>query len=111
MKTKRIRIGAIDYQIKMVKDLRDGDQKLNGWIRHNESRLEFDDSLASQAEYITLWHEILHGLLTQGGIPKQKERIVEVLAHGIVSVLRDNPWLTNCRWESANEEANDERQV
>lgn len=97
MKQKRIRIGAIDFQIKVAKDLRDGDLKLNGWIRYDDSKVLLEKELGPQAEYITLWHEILHGLLTQGGIAEQEEKIVEVLAHGIVSVLRDNPWLVNCR--------------
>ena len=111
MKQKKIRIGAIDYTIEMVTDLRDGDRGLNGWIRYNDSKVMLDDEMEPQAEYITLWQEILHGLLTQAGMAKQDERIVEVLSHGIVMVIRDNPWLVNHRTAEAvttSEEANDE---
>jgi len=105
MKRKTIRIGAMDYTIEMVKDLRDGNHELNGWIRYNDSKVMLDDEMEPQAEYITLWHEILHGLLTQAGMARQDEKIVEVLSHGIVMVMRDNPWLVNCKWKPASGES------
>jgi len=48
----------MDYTIEMVKDLRDGNHELNGWIRYNDSK-----------------------------------------------VMRDNPWLVNCKWKPASGES------
>ena len=88
-----VRIGAVDYRIEAVKKLKREGCRLWGDIKYNCSRIRIVDKLGPQARRITLWHEIIHGILTQGGESKQDERQIDILAHGIVEVLRDNEWL------------------
>lgn len=87
-----IRIGGIDFTVKEVADLKDGNQGLNGWIRYNESEIHVEEKLGPQMKRATVWHEVFHGVLEQAAV-KHNEQLIEVLAYGIVQVLRDNPWL------------------
>lgn len=88
-----IKVGAIVYQVEIVDDLRDGDQKLSGWIRHTDSLILLEAALSSQMGRHVLWHEIIHSIFEQAGIDDQDERIIQVLAYGIMGVLKDNPCL------------------
>jgi len=88
-----VRIGAVDYRIESVRELKRGGCRLWGDIKYSRSRIRIVDKLGPQARRITLWHEILHGILTQGGIDKHSEREIDLIAHGIVEVLRDNEWI------------------
>ena len=57
------------------------------------------DSLSQpQKQYAILLHEIVHGILSESSVneplerdPALLEQVVEVLAHGLLGVLRDNP--------------------
>ncbi len=45
---------------------------------------------------MTLWHEILHGILNGAAQTEEhNEAHIDALAHGIIQVLRDNPQLRN----------------
>jgi len=44
---------------------------------------------------VTLWHEIVHGILYAAGQTDHDEVLTDAIAHGIVQVLRDNPELRN----------------
>lgn len=89
---KSVKVGPITYEVVLVDDLHDGTTKLDGWVRYAECVVRLDSRLSPQSMRQTLWHEILHALVTQGGL-KQDERYVDVLAYGIMEVLQDNPWL------------------
>jgi hypothetical protein len=86
-------IGGISYKVEHVHALRDGDQILDGHIRYSPSLIQLDAGLGPQAAYVTLWHEILHALLTHAGRDNHDETQISALAYGIAQVLRDNPWL------------------
>lgn len=91
-------VGAIHYTLIEEKDLcdyrPDGTRVgLNGHIRYNECQIKVDSDLHPQIKEITIWHEVLHGILENAGFFQEQthERIIDALAHGIVQVLRDNP--------------------
>jgi len=90
-----IRIGGLDYEIKVVEDLRDGDKSLWGWVKHKPCEIYLDKDLGPQQRWVTEWHEVVHLILTQTGYTEDEHRedLVDALAHGIVQVLRDNPKL------------------
>jgi hypothetical protein len=88
---KSIKIGPIVYAVS--EDVRVANESLWGQIVYAESRIELNPGMQPQHRMITLWHEMLHGMLLQGGIREHDERILDVLAHGIIGVLKDNPEL------------------
>jgi hypothetical protein len=45
------------------------------------------------SERLVLWHELIHAMLFQLGYNEHDERLVDGLAHYVVSVLVDNPQL------------------
>lgn len=44
---------------------------------------------------LTLIHECVHGILETNGFMEESdnEPLVECIAHGIINLLRDNPWI------------------
>lgn len=93
----KVRIGPIDFTVVEIERLRDdaGSKSLDGNISYARSEIRLGAELEWQAKRQTLWHEIIHGLMTQGHIEtgEAEEQMVDVLAYGIVQVLRDNPEL------------------
>jgi hypothetical protein len=88
---QQIKIGPIVYEVS--EENRVASESMWGQIVYAESKIELNPGMNAQHRTITLWHEVLHGMLLQGGIREHDERILDVLAHGIVGVLRDNPEL------------------
>jgi len=91
-----IKIGPIEFDIEIVDNLHspDGKDKLDGIIMYKGTTIQIDGDANAQASRQILWHEIIHGILTQAGIQiKNEENICEVLSHGIMSVLQNNGWL------------------
>jgi hypothetical protein len=64
-----------------------------GLIDYGKQIIVINSGLAPQAKQVTLWHEIVHGILYNLGHINHDEVMVDSLAHGIVSVLADNPQL------------------
>ena len=74
--------------------------------------LSSEEDSISQAN--TLIHEILHGIVYQWGLESQlddkEEQIVNTMANGITTVIRDNPWLLSFIKNKVEEEKkNDEK--
>ena len=90
-KPAHIKVGAIQYHIEYVPDLRDGDKKLDGHVRHSETKISVDARLSSQSGVQTLLHEIVHVVATQMGKQELDENIVDAIAYAVYQVLRDNP--------------------
>jgi hypothetical protein len=42
---------------------------------------------------IGLWHEMFHAILLQGGFREHDERLLDILAYGVVRLLQDNEFL------------------
>ena len=87
---KTVRIGAIDFEVVEVHELRVDDTRLNGHIQHDKALIEIDSDLDSQIKWVTLWHEVAHGILMVNGAENHTEESVVALGYGIPQVLRDN---------------------
>lgn len=92
-----IRIGGITYTVKVVERLTGDTGRLDGEIKYGSTEILVDGDLNEQGAFQTMWHEVLHGILTQSGRwgedHKKLEGIVEAIAYGLVQVLADNPGL------------------
>lgn len=88
-----IKIGAITYDVMIVYRLfGDGDKKLDGQITYSMPKIELDGNLSPVMRRQVLWHEIIHGILTQAGRQSEvSEGAVDALAYGIFGVVKDNP--------------------
>jgi len=94
-----IRIGPVTYTIIEVTGLRDEDGKqMWGQVLHGPCRIEIEANLGYQQQYHTLWHEIIHTLMNQAELDKKDdEQLVNVLAYGLLGVMRDNGDLLDWR--------------
>jgi hypothetical protein len=86
-----VKIGPIVYEVKEVSRL--ADEQLFGQICYTEGVIEMRPNLTPIMQEITLFHEIIHGMLLQGGVREHDERILDVLAHGFTALFKDNPQL------------------
>jgi hypothetical protein len=91
-----IKIGGIRYTV--LADNRLIDNNRAGEIRLMRAEIAVLPDAAPELLPQTLWHETLHGILHQSG-QECDEDAIDVLAYGIVQVLRDNPALVEltCR--------------
>lgn len=88
-----VKIGAIRYQVAQEPTLTD--TGYFGQIRHARCQIAIAGELHPSAAAQTLWHEIIHGILTQAGITEQPENLVDSMAYGVLQVIRDNPDLVD----------------
>jgi len=89
-----VKVGPMTYTVMNVEDLRQGDQSLDGCCKNSTCEIFLDAGLCDQAARVTLWHEIMHVILMQAGLCEvMTEQLCEVMAHGVMDVLEDNPWL------------------
>lgn len=86
-----VKIGPIKYEVK--ENPRYKAENLVGQIMYYESVIEMQPDLSPQMRQVGLWHEIFHGILLQGGFREHDERLLDVLAYGVVRLLHDNPFL------------------
>lgn len=87
----KVKIGAITYDVTIDDTL--GDTGYSGQIRYLRTQIVINGDLKPQAAKQTLWHEIIHGIMTNAGIPHedQTEPLVNAIAYGVMQVLVDNP--------------------
>lgn len=88
-----VRIGGVDYNVEFAETVRNGNELCYGMIEFGDSRILISttDGAGHQHQCITLWHEILHGLLNHACMKLENEEdVVEVLSKGIYQVLQDN---------------------
>jgi hypothetical protein len=92
-----IKIGGIRYAV--VADNRLIDSLRSGEMRHMRAEIAVLPDATPDLLPQTLWHEVLHGVLLHAGIKDHDETQIDVIAYGIVQVLRDNPALVEltCR--------------
>ncbi|MFA6213484.1 MAG: hypothetical protein WC714_28870 [Candidatus Obscuribacterales bacterium] len=93
----KIKLGGIYYTVCKVLDLHDGEQKLDGQLKHSEASIYLDSVLCPQAEIQTTLHEIVHVITAQNGRQDMGEDAVDAMAFGLMGFLRDNPRLVK-RW-------------
>lgn len=88
-----VRIGGIKYEVIITGEIKDEDNNsLLGQIDFAACTIKLDRELSAQARWQVLWHELIHGILTQAGHhDKVKDELIDALAYGIVGILYDNP--------------------
>jgi hypothetical protein len=89
-----VRIGGIDFTVtRKPRLLSDSDTLLCGQINHRTSEIFINGDLGEEMQYITLLHEVLHGVAehAQLKLSDQEETIIDVFARGIYQVTHDNP--------------------
>lgn len=89
---KEVKIGPTIYEVRENEELIDN--QLYGQITRSTSLIEMNPRLSPFMIEVTLWHEILHGILMQLGAAEQDEQMITAMSHSIVGVLHDNPALT-----------------
>jgi hypothetical protein len=89
---EKIRIGGVDYKITETENLNNGERMLYGEIDFEQSTIKLaPQNQDHQHKSITLWHEILHGIIKNAGLDiKNEEQIVDALSKGVYMVLQDN---------------------
>jgi hypothetical protein len=87
-----VKVGALRYAVRLVEDLRDGDQKLNGWVLHDQCEIRVETTLHEQVRRVCVIHEALHAVALQA-CQQIDEAHIDVLASGVYGLLRDNPAL------------------
>lgn len=89
-----VTVGPMQYTVRAIPELRAEDgQRLNGHILYGPCEIRIDAGLDPQVQRVTLWHEVLHAILTHAGHEDDAEKVVEILSYGLVAALRDNPGL------------------
>ena len=94
---KPIRIDSIEYEVeeKDAPIVLNG-QQCGGMITFSESHIDISSTMSPGMKYVTLWHEILHGMIFHRGLEmsdKMEEKICSALSRGIAQILKDNPHL------------------
>lgn len=96
---EKVRIGAIDYSVFLSESIAQKND-LAGQICYPSLEIELDAGSQPQRQYAILLHEIVHGILNHSKLNKtlnEKEElledVVEIVAHGMLGVIRDNPEL------------------
>ena len=90
----QITIGPLSYAVVEVEELASASGELYGDINYERCRIRIRAESDPQIKHVTLWHEVLHGILRNAAIEDHDEQQIDALAHGIIQVLRDNPQLT-----------------
>lgn len=88
-----IRIGSVSYAVRLVEELAGDSRALYGDINYGRCRIRVSADMDAQVQRVTLWHEVLHGILNNAAITEHPEQLIGALAHGIIQVLNDNPIL------------------
>lgn len=92
-----IRIGAHDYEIALWSPIEAEQRQLHGHHSHLEMKLRLAPSFATATYAAQVFlHECLHALYDARALAEgdKQERIVDSFATGLVTLFRDNPWLT-----------------
>lgn len=86
-----VKIGPIVYTI--AENPRFASDQLVGEIRYYQSTIELQPNMSPAMTEVGLWHEMFHAILLQGGFREHDERLLDILAHGVVRLLQDNEFL------------------
>ena len=83
-------VGPSTFTVKSVVGLHDSDGSLFGRIRYASCDIEVDSELCPQAQFQTIWHELVHAILVQSGREKHDEGMISAISYGIVDILQKN---------------------
>lgn len=88
-----VRIGGVEFKIKLEPNIRDGARLSFGYIDYYESEIQLSttDGAGHQKRCQILLHEILHGIREHAGLAiENEEEVVNMFAKGLYQVLQDN---------------------
>lgn len=88
-----VRIGGVEYSVVTEPFLSDGGRELMGQIhfQHGIIALSENVEMSHETACLTLWHEIMHGIVNHFGLElEDEEQIVDTFARGVYQVLQDN---------------------
>lgn len=91
-----IRIGAIDWTVSIEDRLDEDDRWCLGITRWGPQVLGIRREMHQQTQLQTLFHEIMHAILRQGGVDSvlqdgRSEAVAESAGYGLMALFRDNP--------------------
>jgi hypothetical protein len=94
----QIVIGPVTYDVRETPELKAATQDSDaapmfGVIRWASGLIEIEAEQMHDRKVVTLWHEIVHGILENAGLDDQPEQVVFALGFGLVQLIRDNPEL------------------
>lgn len=82
----------------------DGVKKwLHGHILLADAEIRIANDQSEDVKLVTMWHEILHGILNNAGQSDQPEALIEAISFGIVQLIRDNPKLIKATVKGAHD--------
>ena len=89
------KIGHYDYDIKVVDDLKFGDDSVNGLCYPDSKEILISSKLNERYYKGVLIHEILHGLFNESGVSDRleeglEEELVILLGNSLHGFLKDN---------------------
>jgi hypothetical protein len=86
----RVQLGAKEGEERPVAN--NPDHILLGKILYHEAKIYLEETQDPQAMRVTLWHEIIHGILEHAGQSEARdnEPIVHALSYGLTQLIRDN---------------------
>jgi len=86
-----VKIGPVTYEIR--EEARTAVEGNYGSILYSDSLITLMPGQSPVQKQITLWHEMLHGILRAAGEIEHDEKVIISLSHGIVQLLQENPAL------------------
>lgn len=91
----KVRIGCYDYKIIYSDEPIILNNKVcSGAIDYVEKVIEIASDMDEQSQYVTLWHEIMHGALEYLGLQvDNEEAFVDSIAKVLYGMMIDNPVL------------------
>lgn len=100
---RSVTIGPMRYAVRLARRLHSDDHTpLLGQIDYAACRIDLERGMSPQAQRATLIHEILHGILNNAGERDHDERLIDLLAYGLLDVIADNPDLVAYLTEHRN---------
>ena len=86
----KVKVGTCNYKIVQRKM---DDEDYIGRVYPNKCEIEIEKRLSDEKKITTLFHELIHAISFEYGNFKLGESKTDLMAVGVISILRDNPAL------------------
>lgn len=86
---KKIKIGGTTYKVCLTNNISAGNN-YNGEILYDDRVINIRPC---ESQELTFLHETVHGIMKMGGYYEHDEQMVEILAQGLLAVIKDNKGL------------------
>jgi hypothetical protein len=89
-----IYVNNVPYQIAQIEGLRSReDARLLGEANYKDQEINLEANQGKELSQVILLHEVFHIILENGGFREHDERLIDVLATGLYSFVKQNPQL------------------